>query len=157
LEDALGDRLLGEEAGPVHPEVADCRDASPQRAQHVGRALVGRDLRPVLERLAREIIGPVPRQVGMVVEQPWEDRRTWASELHRDITTRPEVGVTADAGDLRSLHPDETILEHVALAREHPPTDDQAPVVWRPRRHRSDLFEPPWRCFGHWTLLGSES
>jgi hypothetical protein len=91
-EDALLERLLGEQVAGVHPQVAHERDAGAQRLEHVGRRLVGADLGGVVHRLPREVVDAVPRQVGVRVDQPG---RIVASP--RSWTVRSAAGVPRSA------------------------------------------------------------
>ena len=94
-KDALLHRLLGVNVGLVHAQIPDRRHPGPQADPHVAGGLVGADLRRVVQRLARQIVNAVPRQMRMAVEQAGQQRP--ARGLHV-LRARAEVGDGAHGG-----------------------------------------------------------
>ncbi len=99
-ENALFYRLLGEEIGLIHAQVAHQGDPRPQTLEHIGRRLVRADLWRIVHRLPGQVVNAVPGQVRVRVDQAGQEGLPAA--IH-DLGVGPSQVAGASHGDNLAL------------------------------------------------------
>src|SRR5581483_11834687 len=117
---------------------------------HVGGRFIGGDLRGVLERLRREVVGAVPGEVGVVVEEAGHNCLARGLGDRSAVAARSQVGAATNTGDLAVLNPDEPVLDQAtALTGPYAPGEHEPAVARPPIWHALHLLELPSSCFRH--------